>query len=230
MRQGTAIAGVASAIGVVTAGVVYLKAVRPWVLTRGATREETKRRMPGDDILANASIQATRAITIECSPDCIWPWLVQMGPRPRAGAYTYDWIERLLGIDIENTDRILPEFQHLEPGEYIGLNEKGQGIEVRKVEPERFVVLQWIPAKSTWTFALYPQGDGTTRLVSRNRLPGSGPLFWLGMVAFMEPGSLIMERKMLLGIKERAERLWGERRTSSAVAWQGTRESPARPT
>ena len=70
---------------------------------------------------------------------------------------------------------------------------------------ERFLVLQWVPAGSTWTFGLYPQ-NGRTRLVSRNRLRGRGPKFGLPMIAFMEPGSLIMERKMLLGIKQRAER------------------------
>jgi hypothetical protein len=77
----------------------------------------------------------------------------------------------------------------------------------RAVEPEHYLVLQWEPAKSTWTFGLYPESGGCTRLVSRNRLPGSGPIFWAGMIGFMEPGSLIMERKMLLGIKQRAEAL-----------------------
>jgi len=187
--------------------VAYLKVVRPWVLNWGATKEEAARPMPGDEILPGAALQTTRVVTVDAAPDCIWPWLVQMGPRPRAGAYTYDWIERLLGIVIENTDRILAEYQHLEVGEFLTLNEKGTGIIVRDVQPERFLLLQWVPAKSTWAFGLYPQeGDGT-RLVSRNRLPGSGPLFWLGMVAFMEPGSLVMERKMLLGIKRRAEAL-----------------------
>jgi hypothetical protein len=128
-----------------------------------------------------------------------------MGPKPRAGAYTYDWIERLLGIDIENKDCILPEYQHLEVGEALGLNDKGEGLAVREVLPPRFLVLQWVPANSTWAFGLYPQEGGSTRLVSRNRLSGSGPLFWLGMVGFMELGSLIMERAMLRGIKRRAE-------------------------
>jgi len=68
-------------------------------------------------------------------------------------------------------------------------------------------VLQWTPARSTWSFVLAPRDDGSTRLISRNRLPGSGPLFWLGMVLAMEPGSLVMERKMLMGIKGRAESL-----------------------
>jgi hypothetical protein len=182
----------------------YLRFVRPRVLNWGATPEEVARPMPGDDILPDSSLQTTRAIMVDAEPDAIWPWLVQMGPRPRAGAYTYDWIERLLGIDIENKDRILPEYQHLEVGENMALNEKGDGIVVREVNSERFLVLQWVPAGSTWTFGLYPQ-NGRTRLVSRNRLRGRGPKFWLPMIAFMEPGSLIMERKMLQGIKQRAE-------------------------
>ena len=186
--------------------VAYLRFVRPRVLNWQATEEEAQRQMPGDDILPDANLQTTRAVTIEARPEHIWPWLVQMGPRPRAGAYTYDWIERLLGIDIENKDRILPEFQHLEAGEFMGLGSKGNGVLVREVQPERFVVLQWKPADSTWTFGLYPE-DGTTRFLSRNRLRGKGFLFWLGMVGFMELGSLIMERKMLLGIKQRAEML-----------------------
>ena len=185
----------------------YIRVARPWVLNWGATKEEVGRSMPGDDILPGASLQTTRVMTVDAPPECIWPWLVQMGPRPRAGAYTYDWIERLLGIDIRNTDRILPEYQHMEVGEFLALNDKGQGIAVRDVQPERFLVLQWMPAKSTWAFGLYPEGGGRTSLVSRNRLSGSGPLFRLGMIALMEPGSLVMERKMLLGIKSRAETL-----------------------
>lgn len=195
------------AVAAATTSIAYLKFARPWVLNWGASKEEAEREMPGDEILPDVALQTTRVVTINASPDNIWPWLVQMGPRPRAGAYTYDWIERLLGIDIENTDRILPEFQHLEVGEFVGLNDRGQAIQVRQVEPGRFLVLQWVPARSTWAFGLYPEAGEGTRLVSRNRLPGSGPLFWLGMIAAMEPGSLIMERKMLLGIKQRAERM-----------------------
>jgi hypothetical protein len=179
--------------------------VRPGVLHWGAREDEIERAMPGDEILSDAVLQTTRVVSIDAPPERIWPWIVQMGPRPRAGAYTYDWIERLLGIDIENSDRILPEFQSLEAGEAIGLNEKGEGLVVREVEPPRFLVLQWLPARSTWTFGLYPEGEGT-RLVSRNRLPKLGPLFWPGMWVFMEPGSLVMERKMLQGLKARAER------------------------
>jgi hypothetical protein len=190
----------------VAATVSYMRFGRPRVLNWGANPKKAARLMPGDDILSEASLQTTRAITVDAHPKAIWPWLVQMGPRPRAGAYTYDWIERLLGIDIENTDRILPEFQHLQVGEKMALNKRGDGIIVREIHPARFLVLQWVPAGSTWTFGLY-SNDGQTRLVSRNRLAGSGVKFWLPMIAVMEPGSLIMERKMLQRIKQRAESL-----------------------
>jgi hypothetical protein len=194
-----------TAIASTVTAAAYLRLVRPRVLNSGATSEESRRAIPGDELLPDAPLQATRVVTVDAPPERIWPWLVQMGPRPRAGAYTYDWIERLLGIDIENKDRILPEYQHLEIGEFLALDNKGNGITVRDVQPERFLMLQWVPAKSTWTFGLYPEDGGRTRLVSRNRISGSGPLFWLGMIVFMELGSLIMERKMLLGIKRRAE-------------------------
>ena len=190
----------------VALGAWYVAALRPRILNWGSRPAEATGPMPGDHILARAALQTTRAISIAAPPDMVWPWLVQMGPSPRAGVYTYDWLERLLGIDIRNSDRLLPEYQHLEPGEFFELNKKHQGLRVAEVDPGRSLVLQWEPAGSTWTFALYPDGDGT-RLVTRNRLPASGPLFWPSMVLFMEPGSLVMERKMLRGIRDRAEKL-----------------------
>ncbi len=225
------------ALAVAVAGIVYLKAGRRRVLNWGARKDEAARGMPGDEILPDAALQTTRACTIEASPRFVWPWLAQMGPRPRAGVYTYDWIERLLGIDVKNTDRILPEHQRIDAGDFFALGKGGNGLVVREVQPERFLVLQWVPARSTWTFGLYPDGDGVTRLVSRNRLPGSGPLFWLGMVAFMEPGSLIMERRMLLGIKRRAEALAkagvhrsAQQRTEASGRWREPAAGPGVPT
>lgn len=199
----------------------YLRFGRQRVLNWGATAEEVVGALPGDDLLTEATLQTTRAITVNAAPEGIWPWLVQMGPKPRAGVYTYDWVERLLGIDVENSDRILPEYQHLYVGEFFALNEKkSNGLVVRQVEERHALVLQWTPTTSTWAFVLAPQPNGTTRVISRNRIPGSGPGFWIGMVGFMEPGSLVMERKMLTGIKNRAEWLaaWGA--TSPAnFAW-----------
>ena len=200
---------VAAVAGVALAALLgYLKFVRTHVLNWGATGEEVLASLPGDDILTDTALQTTRAVTVCAVPAAVWPWLVQMGPRPRAGVYTYDWVERLLGIDIENGDRVLPEYQHLDIGEFLPLSPgKENGLTVRQVEEGHALVLQWTPARSTWAFVIVPREDGSSRLISRNRIPGSGARFWLGMVLAMEPGSLVMERKMLLGIKRRAESL-----------------------
>ena len=203
MNKVTIVAALAVIGGVKLA---YFAFARPRVLNWHVEDDEATRGMPGDAILPDANLQTTRAITINAPPSDIWPWLMQMGPRPRGGAYTYDWIERMLGIDIENSDEVMPQYQHLEPGEFLGLDENGKGLQVREVIERQALVVQWIPALSTWTFGLYPRGDGTTRFISRNRIRVGGLPERIAMF-LMEPASLVMERKMLLGIKQRAERL-----------------------
>src|SRR5436309_13770686 len=68
------------------------------ILTWGSTSEEAAARLPGDELLEGADGVSTRAITIDTPAASVWPWLVQMGPSPRGGAYSYDWIENLLGL------------------------------------------------------------------------------------------------------------------------------------
>jgi len=183
---------------------LYRRYLRDWVLTWGATDEEVARRLPGDELLESADIVATRAIGIEAPPSAIWPWLVQMGPG-RAGAYTYDWIENVIGLDMHSADRIVPEWQHLEVGDVLRSEEGRPGMRVEILEPEHVLSNRSEAGDWVWTFALAP-GDGSTRLISRNRIAmkGAAAAQHLGML-LMEPGSLVMERKMLLGIKERAE-------------------------
>jgi hypothetical protein len=130
-----------------------------------------------------------------------------MGPR-RGGAYTYDWIEDLMGLDMHSADRILPEFQDLKPGDAFALGEKGAALEVAELDPERALVFRSQDGAWVWSFGLC-QRDGSTRLASRSRIqpPDPSPLYRLLFLYAMEPGSLVMERKMLLGIKSRAEYL-----------------------
>lgn len=188
---------------------VYRRLLRDWVLTWGATAAEVARRLPGDELLEPADIVATRAIGIDAPPSAIWPWLVQMGPG-RAGAYTYDWIENLFGLNMHSADRIVPEWQELEVGEVLRSREGRPGMRVEIFEPERVLSSRSEAGDWVWTFALEPQ-NGSTRLISRNRISITGAAAGqrLGMLV-MEPGSLVMERKMLLGIKSRAERLAAE--------------------
>jgi hypothetical protein len=188
---------------------VYCRYVREWVLTWGATADEVERRLPGDELLDRADIVATRAIGIDALPSAIWPWLVQMGPG-RAGAYTYDWIENVFGLNMHSADRIVPEWQQLEVGDVLR-SKKGQpGMRVEFLEPERVLSNRSEAGDWVWTFAL-EQKNGATRLISRNRIAMKGAAAGqrLGMLV-MEPGSLVMERKMLVGIKQRAEQLAAE--------------------
>jgi len=133
----------------------------------------------------------------------VWPWLAQMGPSPRGGAYTYDWIENLLGLGMHSVDHVLPEFQHPQVGDTLALGSNRMRVE--RVEPEHVLAWRSEDRNWVWTFVLH-EHDWGTRLISRNRFRLPTRVARLGMLP-MEPGSLVMERKMLRGIKQRAERL-----------------------
>ena len=189
----------------------YPALLRRRCLTWGARPDEVDRELPGDDLLANADIVATRAITIDAPPSAIWPWLVQMGSG-RGGVYTYDWIENLFGLSMHSTDEILPEFQEIKVGDEFQIGRGRPTMRVEVLEPERFLAFRFEDQTWVWIFALVPE-DGVTRLLSRNRIatPHASAVSRLANMMIMEPGSLVMERKMLQGIKERAEPLAGER-------------------
>jgi hypothetical protein len=178
---------------------------RQWCLTWGATRAEAAGPVPGDDLLAHPTVVTTRAIGIDAPPEAIWPWLVQLGPG-RGGVYTYDWIENLFGLGVHSTDQILPQFQDLTAGDAQQLGAKGPVLRVAILDPERALVFQSDDGHWVWAFELVPDGKGT-RLISRNRIawPAARALAKALNTYVMEPGSLVMERKMLLGIKRRAE-------------------------
>jgi hypothetical protein len=181
---------------------MYWRGFRGGVLTWGASPEEALSRLPGDELLEDADGVATRAIAIEAPASRVWPWLVQMGPSPRGGAYTYDWIENLLGLNMHSADRVLPEFQHPQLGDTIGYG--ANRLRVELIDPER--AFAWRSEDSNWVWSFILRGEhGGTRLISRNRFRLPTLLGRVGML-LMEPASLVMERKMLLGIKERAER------------------------
>jgi hypothetical protein len=182
---------------------LYFGLLRHRILTWGATETEATARLPGDELLEHADGVATRAIAIDAPAEAVWPWLAQMGPSPRGGAYTYDWIENLLGLDMHSVDRVLPEFQHPQVGESIGYGSNRMRFE--RIEPDHALALRSEDGNWVWTFVLEEQ-DGTTRLISRNRFRLPTLRARVGMLP-MEPGSLLMERKMLLGIKQRAERV-----------------------
>jgi hypothetical protein len=204
--RAAASAGGAAALTAGLGSLVYPLFFRHWCLTWGARPEEVSRKLPGDELLADAGIVTTRAVTIDAPPAAIWPWLVQMGSG-RGGVYTYDWIENLFGLDIHSTRRVLPQFQEVKAGDEFPLGPGRPAMRVAVLDPGRTFTLRFADGNWVWIFALFAEGR-RTRLISRNRIASAGS--WparLFTMLVMEPGSLIMERKMLLGIKERAEAL-----------------------
>jgi hypothetical protein len=197
------VAGVALVVG--GGAIVYEKLLRQWILTWGATAEEAGARLPGDELLEDADGIATRAVTIDAPVSGVWPWIAQMGPGRRGGAYTYDWIENLLGLDMHSADTVLPEYQHPQIGEGFGYGPNKMVFRI--VEPEHVLAVQSADGNWAWSFVL-SEHDGRTRLISRNRFRLPRVRDRIGMLP-MELGSLVMERKMLYGIKERAEKLAG---------------------
>ena len=193
-------------LGIVALGVLYTFVIRPWHLTWGATDEEVRRPMPGDGINANPSFNGTRAVSVEAGPEHIWPWLVQMGYR-RAGFYSYD---RLDNDGIPSADRIISEYQSLKVGDRVPMAASAYA-EVLEMDPPHSMLWvfrgkgQW--ENATWTWGLYEEDAGHTRLVSRLRVsykwarPSIVPMLITDVV------ELVMMRECLLGVKRRAERL-----------------------
>ncbi|HEX6129610.1 MAG TPA: hypothetical protein VF071_11375 [Candidatus Limnocylindria bacterium] len=144
------------ALGWLAAGLAHNLLVRPRLRTWGATTDEARRSLPGDEVMPVVRVQHTRATTIDAPPAAVWPWLVQLGFR-RGGYYYPGWIDRLWGVAIRrryrsaewytdesvanvNADRIIPELQDLRIGDRIQDGPDGY-FEVREVIPERALVL-----------------------------------------------------------------------------------------
>jgi hypothetical protein len=184
----------------------YLLLIRPSQLRWGASDEELARAMPGDELLAESTLLATRAVTIEGTPEEIWPWLVQMG-HGRAGFYGYDLIENLGSPrGTRSADRIIPELQDLAVGDRVHMSEPIYLI-VDSMDPHRSLV--WAdpsdPPTSALTWALYPVDERHTRLVSRIRLRYHWTGAWIVIELFTDFADHVAVRKILLGVKDRVE-------------------------
>jgi hypothetical protein len=203
------------AAGGAVAMAAYALAVRPWHLRWGTTRAEEYKPLPGDEIVPKPEHTATHAITIDASIADVWPWLVQIGQN-RAGFYSYNWLENLAGCEIHNADRIVPEWQTLRVGDVVWLHPGEDPLPVIRVEPFKSLVLggsiedgaDQTVRGGTWGFYLEQVDENTTRFIVRirwSRKPGLRNQIFDFLL--LEPAHFVMERKMMLGIKRRAEEL-----------------------
>jgi hypothetical protein len=185
--------------------------IRKRSLRWGATDAEQHQPMPGDELLARADLESTRAVTIHATADEVWPWIVQLG-QGRGGLYSYDWLENLIGCDIHSSDVVLPQYQQIAEGDGVGLAPQ-VSLVVARVDRGRALVLRGgipvgrkgPPFDFSWAFVLGEDSAGSTRLLVRERYRYSRR--WAALV--VEPTelvSLLMSTRMLRGIKQRAER------------------------
>jgi hypothetical protein len=177
---------------------------RRWHQRWGATASEVEAPMPGDDLVPRARVSCTRAITIGAPPDDVWPWLVQVGCL-RAGFYANDLLDNLAH---PSATEILPEYQQVHVGQWVPMSPNPSELTAHKVvgfEAPKWLL--WRQPTSTWAWTLAPLPDGRTRLVTRLRIfyNWQHPAPTLVAVVLTEFGDFAMMRRMLLGIKARAE-------------------------
>lgn len=188
------------------------RVLRNW----GSSPEERAGVWPGDALVGPEHSTYTRGITIAGSRADIWPWLVQFG-LGRAGFYSYELLERIVGIPVRNVESVVPELQDLSVGDEILLHPKAPGIPVAAVEEGDHICFGQLqptdpatagsdPARS-WSMYVVAGSNGTSRLLLRGCLePRRSPtLSQRGAELLEEPIDFLMEQRMLRTIKRLVE-------------------------
>jgi hypothetical protein len=204
MKKFLKLVGILAGLAVIT--VIVIVALTPWMDRWGATDEEVAATFPGDELVPEPAGFVNRAVTINATPEQIYPWIVQIGA-DKGGWYSYTWFETyFLRCPQTNANRIHEEWQDLKVGDLVRMCPDEFGpppYTVAQLEPDHVLVMghqengQWVNLSQ---FVIVPQADGTSRLILRSRTMVTGG-FW----DVIHPGVFIMERGMLLGIKARAE-------------------------
>jgi len=193
--------------------------LRKW----GSTEEELSRELPGDELVKDVKGWYNHAITIKTAPANVWPWIVQLGQN-KGGFYSYELLENIMGCNIHNADEIVADFQDTVVGDKVAMTPKGAPYVVTAIDQGRAFVLRLrvnlqtqetvgitdpLPEKyqdSSWLFFLDEMDKGTTRLITRSRNYWNQSrinTFFYGIFGVI---SLVMDRKMVEGIKKRAEK------------------------
>jgi hypothetical protein len=185
------------AVAVLGTAAAYVRWMRPSMRRWGAADAELEMALPGDETVPATGVQQTHAVHVEAPADAVWPWIAQIG-QDRGGFYSYAWLENLAGCRMRNADAIHPEWQRREVGETVLLHPVS-GLKVLRFEPGRALVLE-----GGWSLHVEPDGPSSCRVLARFRAPDglAGTVYGL----LLELPHFLMERRMLLEIKRRAER------------------------
>jgi hypothetical protein len=210
--------GIAAALAAgLVVGVAGARRVLPAIRRWGATDEEVRLTLPGDELVADPASTTTRAVTVTAPADAVWPWLRQLGVG-RGGWYSYDWLERAVGVPVHNTDELREEWQDLREGDRVvlapegWLGSPGYAMDVARLDDGASLVLRQQPPEhpwdGVWSFHVRPVDDTSCRLLARSRTAtpsGAGRVIASVGTLLADPITFVMERRMLLGIKDRAE-------------------------
>jgi hypothetical protein len=190
---------------VLCAALIYLLLIRPRILTWGATPVEAAQSMMGDDIVKSPHFVATRAVTVQAPPSEVWKWIIQIGSA-RAGWYSHDRIDN---AGVESSREVLPQFQKIEDGYFIPFTpDQKNGMWVKSFQTPEYILWWDKKGNSTWLWQLSDTGHGGTRLITRLHTRYDFTFPWIIYYLTYDFGDIIMMRKCMLGIKNRAEGHW----------------------
>ncbi len=181
---------------------IYLFIIRPWHLHWAAAQNEVELILPGDYLVLKPNFNATRAITINASPEIIWRWIIQIGSK-RAGWYSIDWIDN---GGIKSSTSISAAFQTIEINQFIPFTpDQKNGMWVKDFKSNQYILWVDKTGNATWVWYLLPDGNNKTRLLTRLRTKYVWKGFWIIYYLLFDMGDIIMMRTCMKGIKRRAE-------------------------
>lgn len=215
-------------IGVALAVLLTWPVSRRWLWNWGSLADERDRSWPGDELVLPDHATYTRAVSIAAPSGDTWPWLIQFG-LGRAGFYSYELLERIVGIPVRNVESIVPDLQSLSVGNEILLHPKAPGIPVAALAEGRHVCFGVVdrpdrpatshdPARS-WSMYVEPGAGNSSRLLLRGCIePVRGPTISRRLANLLEgPIDFVMEQRMLRTIKRLAESERGHRQARASA-------------
>jgi hypothetical protein len=186
-----------------------------WLSNWGSTSAERARAWPGDELAPAAVAVYTRAVDVSAPAEVVWQWVVQFG-LGRAGFYSYELIERMMGIPVRNVESILSDHQDLAVGQEIKLHPEAPGIPVAMVAPGQYVcfgepgepTVRTPDPRRSWSIYLVPTSPRSARLILRScieKLRASTMKSRLSL-ALEAPIDFTMEQRMLRTVRRLSER------------------------
>ena len=193
--------------------------VRPWYRGWGADQDGLRNaHLPGDTLLWRGTPHETRAVLIHAPAEQVWPWIAQIG-QDRGGFYSYEILEDLAGCEMTNLDHLDPSLQRWKAGDKLwmypprkaggvgqaplALHSPGHALVFYTRRPTTPLTA---PPDGTWAFIVEPADRETSHFIMRATAQGRvgllGTAFERGV---FEPIHFAMERKMMEGVKARAE-------------------------